>query len=1046
MLSKFFIERPVLSNVIAFLMILLGAVALVALPIAQFPQITPPTVQVTATYPGASARTMVDKVAIPIELQVNGVEGMIYMQSTSTNQGTYTLTVSFEIGTDPDTAQVLVQNRVSAALAQLPSEVQTQGVITQTKSTAVLQLITLTSPDGEFDSLFLSNFATLNLQNELARIPGVGGVTVFGDGEYSMRVWLQPDQLEMRSLSVTDVVNAIENQNTEVTAGQIGAPPSAPSQAFQLTINANGELDSVEEFENIIVKSSTDDGGQITRMKDIARVELGAESYSQFATFDGRPTGGVAIYQIPGSNAIKTARAVRAKLDELTKTFPPGIQIDVPLDNTVFVRESVKEVFKTLIEAGILVLIVIVLFLQDWRAALVPATTVPVTIIGAFAAMAAMGFTINTLTLFAIVLAIGIVVDDAIVVVEGAAKHIERGKSPHDAAIAAMNELFAPIVGVTLVLISVFLPSAFLPGIVGEMYRQFALVITATALLSGINAITLKPTQCALWLRAQDPNRKKNFIFRGFNAIYDPIERRYAELIGGMVKRSWLMTAVAAILVACSLIGLYRTPTGFLPTEDQGMLTVAVQMPDGASLGRTKAAMSEVSAALRAIPGIKDTIIIGGSGSSPIDSGAALFNGGLIYAIFESSHDRGRDQSLGEIERKALEAVAEIQDARSLVLLPPAVQGLGLSEGFQLMVELSDGSFDYARLQEAAEELAQAASDDPLVDPVFSPFRSQVPQLAINVNRRQVETYGVEITDVFDAIETYLGSTYVNQFLKFGRTFMVYAQADTPYRLAEASIKNFTVPNSSGDMVPLGSLISISPDLGPNSITLYNLYPAAALLGKAAPDASSGQALASVGKLANSILPEGMRFEWTGLAYQEQIAGTATVLAFCLALVLVYFVLAGQYESWYLPIAVIFAVPLAVLGTVVAIRIAGLDNNLYVQIGLILLIALSAKNAILVVEMGRQGREQGLEVVDAAIEAARRRFRPIVMTSFTFILGVVPLILSTGAGAASRFALGLTVASGMFASTCLAVVFVPSFFVILQRIHERSAKRAAGAQ
>ncbi len=1040
MFSKFFIERPVLSNVIACVMMLLGAVAIATLPIAQFPSITPPTVLVTAYYPGASAQTVIDKVALPIELQVNGVEGMIYMESSSTNDGNYTLTVSFKIGTDPDSAQVLVQNRVSAALAQLPSAVQTQGVVTQSKSTAILQIITLDSADDRFDALFLNNFATLNLQNELARIDGVGGVTVFGVGQYSMRIWLNPAQMQARSLVPSDVVNALQNQNAEVTSGQLGSPPADAAQAFQLTVNANGELNTVEQFEDIIVKSNTENGGQITRLKDVARVELGAVSYNQFSEFNGRPTGGVAIYQLPGSNALDAAKRVREKMAELAKSFPEGLEYSFPLDNTIFVKESVREVYKTLFEAGILVLLVIVVFLQDWRATLVPATTVPVTIIGAFAGMAAMGFTINTLTLFAIVLSIGIVVDDAIVVVEGASKHIERGKAPKDAAIAAMNELFGPIVAVTLVLMAVFLPAAFLPGIIGQMYRQFALVIAVTALLSGINAMTLKPTQCALWLRAHDPSKRKNAFFRGFNAVYEPLERWYTGVIDRMVHHSGKMTLIAAALVALSLVGLVRTPTGFLPTEDQGYIMVAVQLPDGAALGRSQSAMQALADAIRKVPGVEDTIVIGGSGSSPIDSSSSLFNSGVIYAVLKPSKERGRTEDLDAVDRGILNAVATVQEANCLVMLPPPIQGLGLSDGFQMQVELNNGTFDYSRLQGVTEAIVGEANSRPQISNALTPFRADVPQLSLTLNRREAETYGVKIEDVFSALETYLGSTYVNQITKFGRTFDVYAQADAPYRLAPEAVKMYTVRNSSGNMVPLGSLASIRAAHGPSAISLYNLYPSAAIIGSASAGYSSGEALKVMEEIAERLLPQGMKFQWTALSYQEKLAGTATVFVFALAMILVYFVLAGQYESWILPLAVIFAIPLSVLGTLAALRLTGLPNNLYVQIGLVLLIALSAKNAILIVEMARQQREAGSTILAAAVEAARLRFRPILMTSFTFILGVVPLILATGAGAASRQSLGISVASGMLASTCLAVVFVPSFFVVLQRWHERGRK------
>ena len=1036
MLSRFFIERPVLSNVIALIIMFLGVIALTVLPISQFPSITPPTVVVTAFYPGASAQTMIDKVALPIELQVNGVAGMLYMQSTSTDTGNYTLTVSFQIGTDPDTAQVLVQNRVNAAIAQLPSPVQTQGVMVEAKSPNILQLITLQSQNSKLDGLFLNNFATLSLQNELTRLEGVGGVTVFGVGEYSMRVWLDPQQMRARSLDPSEVISALSNQNTEVTAGQMGSPPAPGEQAFQLTVNADGQLDTVEKFEEIIVKSSTDNGGQITRLRDVARVELGAVSYTQFSQYNNQPTGGMAIYQRPGSNALATAKRVRVKMKQLSANFPEGVSYSIPLDNTVFVQESVREVFKTLIEAGLLVLLVIVVFLQDWRATLIPASTVPVTIIGAFAGMAALGFTINTVTLFAIVLSIGIVVDDAIVVVEGVSKHLELGKSPKEATLAAMRELLGPIVAVTLVFMAVFLPAAFLPGIISQMYRQFALVIAVTALISGINAMTLKPTQCALWLRRPDPKHLKNIFFRGFNRVYEFAERWYAALIARMVQRSGLMTLIASGLIGLSLIGLLRTPTGFLPAEDQGYVVVAVQLPDASSTDRARVAMDLLATAIGEVPGVGETIVIGGSGSSPIDSSSALFNSGVIYAVLDPFKDRKGLGEIGDIQQEIIKAVATVQEANCLVMLPPPVPGLGISKGFQMQVELTNGTFDYPKLARVTDEIVAEAKRHPSIKDPLTPFRSDVPQLSLKLNRRQAAAYGVSIASVFDTLETYLGSTYVNQFTKFGRTFDVYAQADTPFRMDPAAIRQYSVLSSSGGMVPLGSLVSIESVHGPSVIQLYNLFPAASILGSSQAGYSSGQSLQAMEKIALDLLPQGMSYQWTALSYQEKLAGASTVLVFGLAIVLVYLLLAGQYESWILPFAVILAIPLALLGTVAALRFTGIPNNLYVQIGLVMLIALSAKNAILVVEMARQERSRGQSILDAAIEGARARFRPILMTSFTFILGVMPLIFSSGPGAVSRYDLGVTAASGMFASTTLAVVFVPSFFVVLQRWQE----------
>ena len=1032
MLSKFFIERPVLSNVLALVMMLLGGIAILGLPVSQFPAITPPTIQVTASYPGASARTMINKVALPIEQQVNGVEGMIYMQSFCSNEGNYSLIVSFDIGTDPNRAEILVQNRVAAALAQLPTSVQTQGVVTQTKSTAILQIVTLTSPQQKFDGLYLNNFAKINLENELARVKGVGGVTVFGVGPYSMRIWLDPQKLQERSLTPNDIVAAVRAQSVDVTAGQVGAPPTTTDPAYQLTVNLEGALDRAEDFDQIIVKSDSKNGGQITRLKDVARVELGSQQYGQFFSYDGRPAGGVAIFQLPGSNSLDTAKRVRAKMAELAQSFPSGIKYEIPFDTTLFVSESINEVYKTLLEAGFLVLLVIMIFLQDWRATLIPATTVPVTIIGAFAGMAALGFTINTLTLFAIVLAIGIVVDDAIVVVEGATKHIENGKPPKEAAIAAMDELFGPIIGVTLVLIAVFLPAAFLPGITGQMYRQFALVIAVTAVLSGINAATLKPTQCALWLRPIDHTKRKNLFSRAFNATYQPIENAYGRLIRVLVHRSKLMFCIALLLSTAAIWGLIKTPTAFIPTEDQGYVMTIVQMPNAASIERTAAVMAEVAKVIQNVPGVAHTIQIGGI--SPIDNNPPLPNSGIVYAMLKPWAERGTKEGLLPMYEAIRQATLQIQAASSLVLVPPPIQGLGLAGGFQMQIELTDGSFNYSRLQQITNQIATEARLQPQILTALSPFRAEVPQVSFEVNRSQIRLYDVSLNNVFDALETYVGSSYVNQFTKFGLTFNVFAQADAPFRSDTEAVKAYTVRNRQNNMVPLGSLAEFNSDTGPALVSLYNVYPAASIVGAAAPGFSSGEAMALMGRLAERILPTGMRYEWTAMSYQEKLAGSATALVFALSLLLVYFVLAGQYENWITPLAVLLAVPLALLGTVLALTALGLPNNIYVQIGLVLLIALSAKNAILVVEMARHSHAHGLPTTEAAITAAISRFRPIVMTSLTFILGVLPLILATGAGANARKFLGVAVASGMIASTCLAIVFVPSIFVVLQNL------------
>jgi HAE1 family hydrophobic/amphiphilic exporter-1 len=1043
MFAKFFIEHPVLANVIAFVIMLLGGVAVFLLPVSEYPPITPPTVQVTTTYPGASAKTLVETVALPIEQQVNGVEKMLYMQSNCTGDGRYTLTVTFQVGTDLDFAQVLVQNRVSAAIAQLPTPVQQQGVVTKKKETSPLQIITLSSKDDRYDALFLSNFGALQLRDKLARLPGVGDVVVFGIGEYSMRVWLDPHQLNQRGLVPQDVINAIQQQNTNVAAGQLGMPPTPAGQDFQLTANVPAALSDPAQFEQIILKTDSGAGGQITRLRDVGRVELGARSYSQVFKVDGKPAGGIAIYQLPGANALDTAKGVRKLLDSLAPAFPAGLVYQIPFDTTTFVRQSISEVYRTLFEAGALVLIVIIVFLQNWRATLVPATTVPVTIIGAFAAMAVMGFSINLLTLFAVVLAIGIVVDDAIVVVEGVSQHVERGQSPKQASIDAMRELFGPIIGITLVLMSVFLPPAFMPGITGQMYRQFALVIAATALISAINAVTLKPTQCALWLRATEPNRRKNIFFRGFNSIYDRVEGVYLRVIRAMVQRSRLMVLVALALVALAGWGLTKIPTGFIPAEDQGYLMVAVQAPDAASLARTEKMMDEIARIGLQTPGVERAIAIGTGGPSPLDGDVSLANAGIVYLMLKNWDMRGKGEDLPHIYQNLSAQLNRMQEARTRLLIPPPVQGLGAANGFQMQVELTDGSYDFARLQAITDHMVQEANAAPEIDDAFTAFRANVPQLSLRVDRAQAATLNVDVGDLYNLLQSSLGSTYVNLFTRFGHNYMVYVQADPQHRLNADGIKQLFVRSQSGDMVPVGALTEIKPSLGPTAISLYNLFPSATINGAPAANSNSGQALTALESIALKILPAGVSFEWSGLAYQEKLVGSSAYFIFALAILLVYFALAGQYESWITPVAVILAVPLALLGTVAALLSVGLANNIYVQIGLVLLIALSAKNAILIVEMAREGRAAGKDMIEAVVGASKARFRPILMTSFTFILGVLPLVLASGAGASARRSLGIAVASGMLASTCLAVLFVPAFFVVLQTWSERKKSKRA---
>ncbi|WP_201833557.1 efflux RND transporter permease subunit [Microvirga zambiensis] len=1034
MLAKYFIERPVLSNVIALLVILIGAVAILALPITQYPPITPPTVQVTARYPGANAQTVVDTVALPIEQQVNGVENMLYMQSTSANDGTYSLIVTFAVGSDLDQAQVQVQNRLAAALASLPQAVQAQGVVTKKKSTAILQIVTLTSPDGSRDSLFLSNYAAISLKDTLSRIPGVGDTNVFGIGQYSMRVWLDADQMKLRSLMPSDVVNAIQEQSQEVAAGQIGAPPAPTGQAFQFTLDLRGRFADAAQFEQIAVKEGSGVGGAITRIRDIGRVELGAQTYSQFLNMDGKPAAGIAIFQLPGANALDVANSVKTEMERLSKLFPSGVSYSVPFDTTRFVQASIHEVYVTLFQAAVLVLLVIMVFLQNWRATLVPVTTVPVTIIGAFAAMAALGFSINLLTLFALVLAIGIVIDDAIVVVEGASQHIEAGQDAKQAAITAMGELLRPILAITLVLLCVFLPASILPGIVGQLYRQFALVIAATAVISAINAVTLKPTQCAQWLRPS--TGRPNLFYRSFNAVYGRLEAGYVGLIGRLVRRSLLFSIIALALVGFAIWSLVRLPTAFIPTEDQGYLMIGVQLPEAASLERTAKVMDQVTAIARETPGVEHVIAIGGV--SLFDNNASLANAGTVYVILKDWSLRGTGQDLLSIYAGLQARLDDLPEARSTVVPPPPIQGLGLAGGFQMQVQLRDGTFDYRKLESATQTIIAAGNAQPALTRLMTPFRAGAPQLRVDLDRRKAETLGVDIGDAFQTVQTYLGSTYTGQISRFGHTFPVFVQADSRFRLSADAAGQLTVRNSGGEAVPISSLADITPSFGPSLVPLFNLNPSATINGASAQGYSSGQALELMDAIATATLPPGMTFGWAGVSYQEAQLGNQSYWVFGLALVLVMLVLAGQYESWSAPLAVVLAVPLALLGTVTALTIAGAANNIYTQIGLVLLIALASKNAILVVEFARELRlREGISIEEAAVRAARIRFRPIVMTSLAFILGVLPLVFATGAGAAARKSIGITVFSGMLASTCIAVLFVSPLFVVLQRWSER---------
>lgn len=1031
MISNFFINRPVAANVIALMTLLLGAVGLWNLPIEQYPNITPPTIQVTATYPGASAQVVTDTVAAPLEQQINGVENMMYMSSTSSSNGSYSLTVTFEVGTVLEEAQVLVQNRVALAEPFLPADVRQLGISVKKQSTNILLAVSLTSPDDSFDSLYMSNYATLRVKDELSRVDGVGDVMVSGTGAYSMRIWIDPTKLDARNLTFNDLLSQLRQQNVQVAAGQIAQPPLDDPQAFQYTMTALGRLSTPEEFENIIVKVGED--GSLTYLRDVGRVELGSETYDTFSQKGGIQSATVLVYQLPGANALDVAKRVKASIEQLSQTFPKGLEYDIPFDTTKFVSSAISEVYKTLFEAGVLVLIVILVFLQDWRAVLIPATTVPVTIIGAFAIMPLLGFSINLLTLFGLVLAIGIVVDDAIVIVENAAHHIERGEAPKEATIRAMSEVTGPVIGITAVLMAVFIPTTFLGGITGQLYRQFALTIAATALLSAINALTLKPAQCALWLRPVKENHKKFFLSRWFNTAFGWVEAAYTACVSGMIRVWPVMLLIFVATLGGTVWWYQQVPTGFLPTEDQGYLIVAVQLPDAASQGRTRNVVEEINGILSEQPGVKTWFTLGGQS---LLEGSQSSNAATIFIGLEDWEERTTPQLqqgplIGEITQK----FSAIEDAFILVIPPPAIQGLGTSGGFEMQVE-DRGGAGLDELQTAVNNLLAAAAEEKQLQRVSSTFRAGVPQLFADVHRDEVLSMQVPLGEVFTTLQSALGSIYVNDFNKFGRTYRVTLQAESKFRDNVDDVRRLNVRNAAGDMVSLGSLMTIDEAFGPQIIRRFNLYPAANVTGSAAPGVSSGQALQLMAGLAKENFPEAIWFDWSGVSYQESQSKGEEIYVFSLAILIVYLVLAFLYESWVLPFAVILVVPLGLLGTVAAISLMGMDNNTYVQIGVVLIIALASKNAILIVEFARDLRMQGRSIRQSAIDAARMRFRPILMTSFAFILGVLPLVVATGAAAASRRSLGTAVCGGMLTSTVLAVFFTPVFFVVFQWISE----------
>jgi HAE1 family hydrophobic/amphiphilic exporter-1 len=1035
-ISRFFIERPIFANVIALVTVIIGLVFLYRLPVTQYPLITPPTIQVTARYPGASADVVAKTIAVPIEQAVNGVEGSIYMSSTSGSDGSYSLTITFEVGTDINESLALVQNLVNGSLAQLPGGAQQQGVTIRKVSPNILLVVSLYSDDDRFDEIFLSNYGIINLQNPLARLPGVGQVRVFGAGPYSMRVWLDPSRLQNFGLTTADVLAAIQGQNVQVVAGQLGAPPVPKDQPFQFTITALGRLADVSQFENIIIKTATGPAPQILRLRDVARVELSQQNFTNFSIFTGHKSAQIVVFSLPEANAIQVADSVYQAMSDMSRKFPKGLKYGIRYDTTRFVREAISKVYETLFIAALLVLIVILLFLQNFRAMLVPATTVPVTIIGAFIGIAVLGFTINLMTLFALVLAIGIVVDDAIVIVENSSYYIERGLAPKEATIKAMQELIGPVMGITLALVSVFLPAAFLPGITGQIFRQFALVIAFTAVISAINALTLKPVQCAFWLRPRG-DKPLNWFHRGFDRVFQTITNIYIGVVTRMVKRPILFMIIFAVIITVSSLAFLRRPTGFLPTEDQGYGILVARLPAGASQPRSREVAAEINAILKKTPGVDFWVYIGGLS---ILDGANVSNMSTTFVVYKDWSIRGPELNQDRIISSINRELAGLQDVQAFVVVPPPIRGLGQTGGFQMMME-DRGSLGLQELADFTQEIVQTGNAQSGLRGLASTFNVDSPQLYLNINRTKAESLQVPMVNVFETLQAYLGSSFVNLFNKYNQVFQVYIQADSPYRLRPGDIGNLYVRNLAGEMVPLGTLIDVLPVHGSELITRYNLYPAAAIFGSAAPGSSSGQALSTMERIAAERLPEGMGYDWTATSYQEKKVGSQAYVIYALSIFLVYMVLAALYESWTSPAAVILVVPMALVGVLLALIARGYDNNLYTQVGLVLMIALASKNAILIVEFARELHHGGMTIADAAIEATRRRFRPIVMTSFAFILGVVPLVVAFGAGSAGQRAMGTVVFGGMIASTLVAIPFVPVFYVALERLSEKVRKR-----
>ena len=1034
--GHFFVERPIFAAVIAIIMVMVGAIAYVNLPVAQYPEVVPPTIVVSAAYPGADAKTIADTVANPLEAAVNGVENMLYMSSNSTADGSMSLTITFKIGTDLDLAQVQVQNRVSTALPRLPDDVRRLGVSANKSSPDFLMVVHLLSPDSTLDQLYISNYASLHVKDELTRIDGVGQARIFGEREYAIRIWLDPDKLAARDLTGDDVVNALRAQNIQVSGGSLGQPPAPADNAFQYTVTTQGRFSTPEQFRSVIVKNQD---GRVTYLSDVARVELGAKSYGLNSYLDGKQAVAIGIFQRPGSNALATADKVKARMEELQKDFPKGLEYTIVYNPTEYISDSIDAVYHTIFEAILLVVLVILIFLQSWRAAIIPILAIPVSLICTFAIMDGFGFSLNLLTLFGLVLAIGIVVDDAIVVVENIERHIAEGKTPKQAARLTLDEVGGAVIAIALVLCAVFVPTAFIPGMSGQFYKQFAMTIAVATVLSAFNSLTLSPAIAALLFKPHDAHAKRGLFGRaadGFNNGFNRLSHGYSRMVGLVVRRSFLMLLIYGGLVFATVFMAGKVPTGFIPMQDQGYAIVVVQLPDGASLARTDAVVKRATKIMLDTPGVQNAV-----GFSGLSGATFTFasNSGAIFARFKDFDQRlkaGPSQTMGAIIGNLQQRLGAIEDAFIIVIPPPPVRGIGSAGGYKMMIE-DKGGVGLPALMAAANGLIGQANQTPGLKSVYTTFTASAPQVHLDIDRVKAQMLGIPLANVFGALQVYLGSAYVNDFNAFGHVYQVIAQAQQDNRVRPEDISGLKTRNNAGQTVPLGTLVSMAETTGAGLIQRYNQSVAIAVSGDTAPGYSSGDSLHKMEKLAKN-LPPGIGWEWTELALQQIEAGNAALYIFALSVVFVFLVLSAKYESWTLPVAIILIVPMSVLAALIGVHLRGMDDNILTQIGFVVLIGLAAKNAILIVEFARHRQEHGETMIQAVVEACRLRLRPILMTSFAFILGVVPLVLATGPGAEMRQSMGTAVFAGMLGVTFFGLILTPVFYGLIQKITGRT--------